>query len=124
MYDDVFRLYVIPYLGGYKLQAVRPVHLQGWLREATRDGVSRHALHRALILLRAALRVAVRLEVIPVNPADAVQVTIPEGGVPGGSGNPGRSPGSSRLRRVTSSTRSNTLTCSPGRPEGACVNST
>lgn len=71
-YERLFRLQVQPCVGHLQLAKLRPVHLQSLYRRLLGDGLSAQTVlhvHRALFT---ALRHAVKLQMIPVNPAEAV----------------------------------------------------
>lgn len=71
-YERLFRVQVHPHVGNLQLAKLRPMHLQSLYRRLLDDGLSAQTVlhvHRALFT---ALRHAVRLQLIPVNPAEAV----------------------------------------------------
>lgn len=79
-YRIVLERHLIPELGGLRLAELRPLHIQklytAWLRPGP-DGKPRWAratLRKHHFVLHRALRDAVRLQYIAVNPADAVEV--------------------------------------------------
>src|SRR5262249_39556137 len=78
-YDEIVRLHLIPALGGHRLPALRPLHIQECYSVALRSGrgdgkgglSARTVLHHHRIL-REALHQAVRWQLLARNPADAV----------------------------------------------------
>lgn len=71
-YERLFRIQVQPHLGSLQLAKLRPLHLQHLYKRLLDDGLSPQTVlhvHRALFT---ALRQAVRWQLIPVNPAEAV----------------------------------------------------
>ncbi len=79
-YRTVIEKHLIPELGGMRLAELRPLHIQklysAWLKPGP-DGKPRWAratLRKHHFTLHRALRDAVRLQYIAVNPADAVEV--------------------------------------------------
>lgn len=71
-YERLFRVQVRPHLSNVQLAKLRPMHLQSLYRRLLDDGLSAQTvlhLHRALFT---ALRHAVKLQMIAVNPAEAV----------------------------------------------------
>ena len=77
-YDDIARLQINPHLGTIQLAKLKPAHVSGWLTTlATRGGVtgrplSPKSVKHAFNLLDTALRWAVRLDLVPLNPCDRV----------------------------------------------------
>lgn len=79
-YRIAIELHLIPALGGIRLADLRPLHIQklysAWLKPGL-DGKPRWAratLRKHHFVLHRALRDAVRLQYIAINPADAVDV--------------------------------------------------
>lgn len=71
------RLYVLPYVGSHKLQALRTMHVQGMVDALAKRGLSPYIQRQAKTLLESALRDAIRLsngELIKMNPAEPVTV--------------------------------------------------
>lgn len=71
--------HLIPELGGYRLSELRPLHVQAYLTQARKagrkngsGGLAGATLLKHFETLHAALNQAVRWELIPRNPADAV----------------------------------------------------
>ena len=71
-YDARKRNYVDPYLGHVKLEKLTPAHLQGLYVRLLGQGLSTATMRQAHSLLSAALRKAVKWQLISYNPADAV----------------------------------------------------
>jgi integrase len=61
--------HINPYLGALRLNKLQLAHLEGWLADLERDGRSDWTRHQAATVLGTALRRAVRLKLIPFNPA-------------------------------------------------------
>lgn len=83
-YEQIVRGHVVPALGSLKLAALRPTHIlaaeREWLEKGRADGTGlskRTVLHHHR-LLREMLQSAVRWQLIPRNPADAVEPPRPE----------------------------------------------
>lgn len=68
-YESLARLHVKPHLGGVRLSAVTPLHVQRLNGEIARAGGSAWTQKMAATLLHNALRHAVRVRLIPANPA-------------------------------------------------------
>jgi integrase len=66
--------HVLPALGNLKLQAIRPAHVQGFLDELAKAGLGPRSQRLTAWLLSTILDSAVRVELIPRNPAVAVRV--------------------------------------------------
>jgi len=65
-------------LGGVRLQALRPHHFREALDRMAQRGASHRAMRMALTLARAALEEALRLDLVPRNAAQAVEVKAPK----------------------------------------------
>jgi integrase len=61
--------HINPYLGQVRLAKLGLVHLEGWLAELERDQRSVWTRHQAATVLGTALKRAVRMKLIPFNPA-------------------------------------------------------
>ncbi len=80
-YTDILRAFVIPALGHVPLQALQPAHLQSLyarlLESGRRDGrpggLSPRTVHYIHRVIHRALEVAVKLQLVPRNVADAVE---------------------------------------------------
>lgn len=70
-YSDCIRRYITPYLGRIKLSKLNALHIRSMVKEVATK-VSPDAANKARSLLLGALRQAVRLSLIPRNPAEAV----------------------------------------------------
>jgi integrase len=77
-YEQLVRLRLNPHLGGCKLAKVAPVHVQQLFCTLERDRVSARGQQMAGTLLHKALRDAVRLHLIPSNPAADVEKPRPD----------------------------------------------
>lgn len=71
-----YRLYVdkwvVPHMGSLRLARLRPDHIRAMLRAMELDGKSDATRRQVLAIVRRALKVAVQDQLIPRNPADAV----------------------------------------------------
>lgn len=83
-YRDVIRAHLVPALGSLELTALRPTHIQSLytrlLASGRRDGsggLSARSVQRYHQILHAALRQAVRWQLLVRNPADAVEPPRP-----------------------------------------------
>lgn len=65
-------------IGHLRLQALRPHHLRAALDRLQDAGLSRRALREALMLTRGILREALKVDLIPRNPAEAVEIRLPK----------------------------------------------
>jgi integrase len=77
-YEVYVRLHLIPTVGGVQLSRVRALHVESCYAEMERNGASAWTRKMAGMLLTAALRHAVRLKLIPFNPAADVAKARPE----------------------------------------------
>jgi integrase len=66
------RVHIVPRLGHLKLAALSPGHVERFLGDLHRDGVPAPTRRFVADVLSVALNRAVRLRLIPLNPADAV----------------------------------------------------
>ena len=71
-YEAAERLYITPYLGTKKLVKLSGADLQRWQGQMSRDGHSDNTRLKAIRVLRNALNKAIKLSLIPSNPAAAV----------------------------------------------------
>lgn len=76
-YRDSIRLYFVPALGSIELVALRPSHIQS-LYTALLGHLSARSVQRYHQILHAALRQAVRWQLLIRNPADAVEPPRPD----------------------------------------------
>jgi integrase len=84
-YDEIVRCHLTPGLGEHSMADLRPLHIQGYYSRALDSGRLRHGkgglskrtvLHHHRIL-REALEQAVKWQILPRNPADAVEAPRP-----------------------------------------------
>lgn len=71
-YEGKLRLYVIPHLGGYRLEGLTPLLLDRWLVTLAEQGVGATTRKHAYTVLRQALRQAVRWRMLDSDPLAAV----------------------------------------------------
>lgn len=71
-YEQLVRLRINPSLGGVRLSKVTPLHVEQLFASLERDGVSARGRQMTGTMLHTALRDAVRLRLIPYNPATDV----------------------------------------------------
>ncbi len=84
-YEEIVRLGLVPHLGAIKLSKLRPIDIQGFYAEALKSGhmqragglSARTVLHYHRILSQA-LKQAVKWQLLPRNPAEAVDPPKPE----------------------------------------------
>lgn len=72
-YEGFARLHLIPSLGRIELRKLRPLEIQSAYRAITDKGLSANSAHHAHVTLHLALAQAVLWQLIPRNPADAVE---------------------------------------------------
>jgi integrase len=77
-YEQLVRLHVKPILGGVQLAKLRAVHVENFYAEMGRKGATAWTRKMVGVLLTAALRHAVRLQLIPFNPAADVVKARPD----------------------------------------------
>jgi integrase len=77
-YEQYVRLHLKPILGGVQLAKLRALHIENCYAELQRNGASAWTRKMSGILLNSALRHAVRLKLIPYNPAMDVAKARPE----------------------------------------------
>lgn len=65
-------------IGHLRLQALRPHHIRAALDRLLEAGLSRRAVREALMLTRGILKEALKVDLIPRNPAEAVEVRLPK----------------------------------------------
>jgi integrase len=70
--ERLVRVHLRPRLGGLRLDRLTALHVEGLYADLRRDGVGPFAVRSAADLLGASLNHAVRLKLIPANPAAAV----------------------------------------------------
>ncbi len=72
-HKDFIRLYIAPHLGGVPLSRVTPMHIQSLLADLERAQKSPRLRQMVRSTLHAALNRAVKWDLIPRNPCDAVE---------------------------------------------------
>jgi integrase len=72
LYEMMTRRHLVPHVGSVRLSKLAPMHLQTMLATMERRGASPRLRQLALSILSRAVRVAVRWQMLPRNPADAV----------------------------------------------------
>lgn len=73
LYSDRVRLNIVPYIGGTRLSKLMPLHVQGMLAALERDGASQRMRQLTYGVLRTSLNQAVKWNLIPRNPCNAVE---------------------------------------------------
>ena len=73
-YEDSIRMYIKPYVGGYKLQKLRPDEVQAGFNKLARQHYSPATIIKARTILRAALKRAVRNRLILTNPCEDIEI--------------------------------------------------
>lgn len=71
-YSLTVRNYLIPGIGKIKLKSLKPMHLRKLYRETLEAGRSTRTVQYMHTLIKKALKDAIRAELIPYNPAEAV----------------------------------------------------
>jgi len=66
--------YIIPGLGKISLNALRAEHIQRWVNDLTQQGLSPKTIRNAFNILNPALKKAVVLHMIPLNPCEGVEL--------------------------------------------------
>jgi integrase len=77
-YAELLNGHVLPRIGGVRLSKLRPLHVQQALDAMLGVGLAPRTVLHAYRVLSAALRYAVRLQILGVNPAAAVSPPRPE----------------------------------------------
>lgn len=86
-YQRICDVHIVPELGNMKLQAIKPKHVQAFVESLEQgtpkaDGTLRKpspsTIKRKLACLQSIFRLAVKLELLPSNPADAKRLTLPK----------------------------------------------
>lgn len=93
-YKNTLERYIIPQLGHLKLAAIRPVHIQEFVKYLSEgESIRKHkngdvrksgkthspaTVRRYLAMVQSVLNQAVKLELIPNNPAKAEKLTLPK----------------------------------------------
>ncbi len=73
LYSDRVRLHIVPYIGGTRLSKLMPLHVQGMLAALERDNASPRMRQLTYGVLRTSLNQAVKWDLIPRNPCNAVE---------------------------------------------------
>lgn len=97
-YEHTINRIIIPQLGHLKLTAIKPIHIQNFIKylsesecvfvfkngETKKQGKkpSASTVRRYLAIVQSILNQAVKLEIIPYNPAKAEKLTIPKAATP------------------------------------------
>jgi len=77
-YEQIVRVHLLPVIGGIPLTKLRPLHIQEVYTQVLKKGVSaRTALHCHRVL-REAVQHALKWQLMPRNPADAVEPPRPQ----------------------------------------------
>jgi len=89
-YQQVINNHILPKLGGKKLTDIKPLHIQQFIKYLTElkaqhksptndtGKLSATTIRRYLCVLQSIFRLAVKLDIIAVNPADAGKLTLPK----------------------------------------------
>ena len=93
-YKNTLERYIIPQLGHLKLAAIRPIHIQEFVKYLSEgESIRKHkngevrksgkthspaTVRRYLAMVQSVLNQAVKLELIPNNPAKAEKLTLPK----------------------------------------------
>jgi integrase len=77
-YEQLIRLRISPHIGGVRLGRLTPIHIEQLFACLERDGVSARGRQMAGTMLHTALRHAVRLRLIPFNPASEIAKPRPQ----------------------------------------------
>ncbi len=75
-YEGLLKRYVLPALGGRRLDLIRPLDLQKLYRDMQERGLTGRTVHVTHNVVRSALKQAVRWRLLPVNPA--LEVDLPK----------------------------------------------
>jgi integrase len=73
-YELACRRYVVPFIGGVKLARLNARDISQWMADMSRSKFSNNTRKRALRVLRVALNRAIKLQIIDINPANAVDM--------------------------------------------------
>lgn len=73
-YKQTLDLHVIPHIGAVKLSKLTPQRLQAWMGTLQKGGATPRTCRYARTVLRAALKQAVRWQVLVINPATLIDV--------------------------------------------------
>ncbi len=72
-YTSFVRTHLAPRIGGFRLQALRPIHVQSLFAAMERDGIGARTRQAVFATLRRALADAVKMQVIATNPSAAIE---------------------------------------------------
>ena len=88
LYEQVISNHILPKLGGKKLTDIKPLHVQKFIKYLSElenksptnntGKLSATTIRRYLCVLQSILRLAVKLDIIAVNPAKAEKLTLPK----------------------------------------------
>jgi len=73
-YELTVRLYIVPFIGGEKLDRLNPMDMCQWMASMTSAKFSNNMRRRALKVIRSALNRAIKLRIIDHNPSVAVDM--------------------------------------------------
>jgi integrase len=76
-HEQILRLHVWPGLGGLKLKALTPAHVQGFYRDRLDAGLSPATVRKIHVVLHKALDQAVEWSLVPRNATEAVKAPKP-----------------------------------------------
>lgn len=71
-YEQLIRSYIVPIIGNLKIKDLRPEHIQGLYNQLLEQKVGVYVVRKIHTLLHSALVQAVKMGMIPRNPANAV----------------------------------------------------
>ena len=71
-YDSTLRVHVLPQIGGVKLAKIEPVIVTSMLGAMRRDGAKPRTIELAFVVVKTAMRHAVRTGLVPRNPCDVI----------------------------------------------------
>jgi integrase len=77
-YERCIRLHLVPHIGGIKLAQLRPVHVEQLFTDLQRGGVSAGNAKKVSEVFSTALEHALRVGLVPINPADPVAKPRPD----------------------------------------------
>jgi integrase len=77
-YSGLTRVHIIPALGHIKLKNLTPLHVQGFYSAKLEAGLSKRTVEYLHTVLHAALKQAVRWELVPRNVTESVDPPRPE----------------------------------------------
>lgn len=95
-YKNIIDRFIIPSMGHLKVQSIKPAHVQAFIKQLSsvtrseRNGhqnengkkLSASTIRRYLTVLQSILKQAVKLDIIPLNPANADKLTLPKAVTP------------------------------------------